>query len=66
MNYLQILPGPYCMSKKSWPNLYINLLYEIGQVFLDSNKIVLLLSKVIYEKHKFEDMYLLVVLFVDF
>ena len=66
MNYLQILPGPYCMSKKSSPNLYINLLYEIGQVFLDSNKIVLLLSKVIYEKHKFEDMYLLVVLFVDF
>ena len=25
----------YSMSKKSWPNLYGNLLYKIGQNFLD-------------------------------
>ena len=25
----------YYMSEKSWPNLYIKLLYEIGQDFLD-------------------------------
>ena len=26
----------HCMSKKSWPNLYINLLHIIGQDFLDT------------------------------
>ena len=25
----------YCMSKKSWPNLYSNLLHKMGQDFLD-------------------------------
>ena len=25
----------YCMSKKSWPNLYSNLLYKMSQGFLD-------------------------------
>ena len=27
--------GLYCMSKKSWPNLYSNLLYKMGHEFLD-------------------------------
>ena len=25
----------YCMSKKSWPNLYSKLLYKSGQDFFD-------------------------------
>ena len=25
----------YCIYKKSWPNLYIKLLYELNQDFLD-------------------------------
>ena len=30
----------YCMSKKSWSNLYSNILYKKGQDFLDRQYIV--------------------------
>ena len=31
----------YCMSRKSWPNLYSNLLYKMCQDFLDIQRIFL-------------------------
>ena len=29
----------HCLSEKSWPNLYCNLLYELGQDFLDIQRV---------------------------
>ena len=34
-NRIQFLGWTYTMSKKSWPILYSNLLYKIGQDLLD-------------------------------